>query len=32
LILSFMNNNFTVPVEDVRKNMEEIVRAVYLKY
>jgi serine-type D-Ala-D-Ala carboxypeptidase/endopeptidase (penicillin-binding protein 4) len=32
LIFSFMNNNFTASVSDVRRNMETILRSIYEKY
>jgi len=32
LIFAFMNNNFTTPVNDIRRNMENILRSVYEKY
>jgi serine-type D-Ala-D-Ala carboxypeptidase/endopeptidase (penicillin-binding protein 4) len=32
LIFSFMNNNFTSPVNDIRKNMEKILKLIYEKY
>ena len=32
LIFAFMNNNFTTSVNDIRRNMENILRSVYEKY
>jgi serine-type D-Ala-D-Ala carboxypeptidase/endopeptidase (penicillin-binding protein 4) len=32
LIFSLMNNNFTSPVNDIRKNMEKILKLIYEKY
>jgi serine-type D-Ala-D-Ala carboxypeptidase/endopeptidase (penicillin-binding protein 4) len=32
MIFSFMNNNFTASVNDVRRNMEKILRSIYEKY
>jgi D-alanyl-D-alanine carboxypeptidase/D-alanyl-D-alanine-endopeptidase (penicillin-binding protein 4) len=32
LIFSFMNNNFTASVNEVRRNMEKILRSIYEKY
>jgi D-alanyl-D-alanine carboxypeptidase/D-alanyl-D-alanine-endopeptidase (penicillin-binding protein 4) len=31
-IFSFMNNNFTSPVNEIRKNMEEILKLIYERY
>lgn len=32
LIFSFMNNNFTTSVNDIRRNMEKILKSIYEKY
>lgn len=32
LIFSFMNNNFTVPLNDIRKNMQSILNLIYENY
>ncbi|HEX6224059.1 MAG TPA: D-alanyl-D-alanine carboxypeptidase [Chryseolinea sp.] len=32
LIFAFMNNNFTASVNDIRRNMENILRSIYEKY
>jgi D-alanyl-D-alanine carboxypeptidase/D-alanyl-D-alanine-endopeptidase (penicillin-binding protein 4) len=32
LIFSFMNNNFTTSVNDIRRNMEKILKLIYEKY